>query len=80
MKISEAIKTRILSYCKQRQLTINGLAYRCGMPRSTINNLMSGRNVSTSVVNIQKICDGLDITIADFFDDDMFRHIEQEIK
>ena len=80
MRINQAVIARIQFYCKERKLSINGLAYLCGMPRSTINNLVSGRNAGTSVLNIQKICDGLGITISDFFDDDMFRHIEQEIR
>ena len=41
---------------------------------------MSGRNNSTTISTIQKICDGLEITVTDFFDSSLFLKIEQEIK
>ena len=80
MNIGEAVKIRILELCKQRGLTINRLGTICGVTQSTINNITSGRNNSTTVSTIKKLCDGLEITIIDFFNDDIFKELEQEIK
>ena len=49
------------------------------MTQSTVNNIVSGRNNSATVSTIQKICDGLDMELPEFFDSDLFRNLEQEI-
>ena len=51
-----------------------------GVTQSTVNNIVSGRNQSTTVATIKKLCDGLDITIQDFFNSELFSELEQEIK
>ena len=61
-------------------ISINALCNRSGVTQSTVNNIVSGRNNSTTVATIKKLCDGLGITIADFFNSDLFLHLEQEIK
>lgn len=80
MVLKEAIIQRILNLCEERSLTVNKLSTVCGMTQSTLNNIINGRNKSTTTSTIKKICDGLDITIADFFDDPLFQNLEQEIK
>ena len=80
MRIGEAAKLRILELCKQRHITVNKLSTICGITQSTLNNLISGRNATTTVSTIQKICDGLEITILDFFSSPLFENLEQEIK
>ena len=57
----------------------NGLSARCGITQSTLNNIVSGRNNSATVSTIQKLCDGLEMELPDFFDSDLFRNVEQEI-
>ncbi len=79
MRVKEATQLRITQLCQERGLTLNGLARVCGMTQSTLNNIISGRNNSTNVSTIQKICDGLEIDMATFFDSDLFRNNEQEI-
>ncbi|WP_338125810.1 helix-turn-helix transcriptional regulator [Pseudoflavonifractor phocaeensis] len=61
-------------------VSINRLSLMCGITQSTLNNIINGHNHSTTVSTTQEICDGLDITIQDFFDDDLFKEIEQELK
>lgn len=80
MTIGEAVRLRILDLCKQRGITVNKLANHCGITQSTLNNIVSERNKGTTVSTIKKICDGLEITIEDFFHSDLFRDLEQEIK
>ena len=80
MGIGSAVKERILQLCEERGLTVNLLWTISGVTQSTINNIVSGRNKSTTVSTIKKICDGLEITIIEFFDDPLFENLEQEIK
>lgn len=75
-----AVKERIIELCNERNITVNKLSTISGVTQSTLSNIMSGRNNSTTVSTIQKLCDGLNITIEDFFASEKFRNIEQEIK
>jgi transcriptional regulator with XRE-family HTH domain len=52
----------------------------CGMTQSTLSNITSGRSKNPTVSTIKKICDGLDITLVEFFDTDVFKNLDQEIK
>ena len=80
MNIGEAIRNRIIELCNENNITVNKLATISGVTQSTLNNIISGRNNSTTVSTIKKICDGLDITIVDFFNTEDFLNLEQEIK
>ena len=80
MRVNEAVKMRILELCQEQHITLNKLATICGITQSTLNNIVSGRNATTTVSTIQKICDGLEITILDFFKSPFFDNLEQEIK
>lgn len=79
MGIGEAVRRRILALCDERGLSVNKLSILCGVTQSTLNNIVSGRNKSTTVSTVKKICDGLDITITEFFEDELFADLEQEI-
>lgn len=80
MNIGEAVKLRILDLCREKGITVNKLSTLSGVTQSTINNIVSGRNNSTTISTIKKICDGLEITVLDFFDCKLFENLEQEIK
>ena len=80
MDIGTAVRKRILQLCSQRELSVNQLSIMSGITQSTLNNIVSGRNKSTTISTIKKVCDGLDITIQEFFDSELFRNLEQEIK
>ena len=80
MTLKEATIQRIFNLCDERGLNINKLSIVCGMTQSTVNNIVNGRNKSTTTSTIKKICDGLGITIMDFFNDPLFQDLEQEIK
>ena len=79
MAIGEAVKERI-QLCAERDLTINMLSTISGGTKSTVNNVVVRRNNSTTVSTLQKLCDGLGITIIDFFNDDLFKDIEPDVK
>ena len=80
MNSRTAVRARILDLCAQRQITVNRLATISGVTQSTINNIVSGRNTSVTVSTIKKLCDGLDISLREFFDVPAFDDLEQEIK
>ena len=80
MTIGEASRKRILDLCNERNITVNKLAIISGVTQSTLNNIVSGRNNSVTVSTLKKLCDGLEITIIDFFNDSVFLNLEQEIK
>ena len=80
MTIGEAVRYRILQLCEERNLSVNKLSSISGVTQSTVNNIISGRNHSTTVSTLQKLCDGLGITIQDFFRSDLFVGLEQEIE
>ena len=79
MRVSEAVRLRILELCQERDLSVNRLSGMCGLTQSTLNNIVSGRNKSATVSTVKKICDGLDITIVQFFDCPLFQNLEQKI-
>lgn len=66
MNIGEAMKERILELCRERNISVNKLSILSGITQSTINNIVSGRNHSTTISTIKKLCAGLDISIEDF--------------
>ena len=80
MRVNEAVKLRILDLCQQNNITLNKLSTICGITQSTLNNIINRPNATTTVTTIQKICDGLEITISDFFHSNVFNGLEQEIK
>lgn len=80
MNIGMAVKERILELCSERDITVNKLATISAVTQSTINNIISGRNNSTTVSTVKKLCDGLEISISEFFSSPIFDNLEQEIK
>ena len=80
MNIGCAVKLRIIELCNENNITINKLSTLCGITQSTLNNIVSGRNNSTTVSTVKKICDGLNINIYEFFRSPIFENLEQEIK
>ena len=80
MTIGDAVRIRILELCKERDLSVNRLSIISGVTQSTVNNIISGRNNSATVATIKKLCDGLGLSIIDFFDCELFRDLEQEIR
>ena len=80
MTVGEAVRQRIIELCQEHEISVNKLSSMSGITQSTVNNIISGRNNSTNVSTIKKLCDGLGITIIDFLHCDLFTDLEQEIK
>lgn len=79
MQIGEAVRMRILELCEARGMTVNKLATVSGVTQSTLNNIVSGRNNSTTIATLKKLCDGLEISIIEFFSSELFHELEQEL-
>ena len=80
MKTQEAISKRIEDLCNKNNITINKLANLAAIPPSTVKNIIYGVSKNPGIVTIKMLCDGLDITLTEFFDDDIFKNLEQEIE
>lgn len=80
MNAKRAVSERITALCREHNLAVNALANQAGVPPSTIYSMLNEKSQNPGIVLLQKICDGLGITLREFFDDDIFDNIEQEIK
>ena len=75
-----AIKVRIKRLCFENGITLNKLANLCGISPSSIKNIMYGKSCNPKILTIKMICDGLNITLAEFFNTKKFNDLEQELK
>lgn len=80
MRTKEAVAQRILELCRERNIAVNALANISGVSPSTIYSMLNQKSRNPGVVSIKKICDGLEITVRQFFDSPLFDETEQEIK
>lgn len=80
MNVKDAVANRFLSLCNERNIRINELANISGVTPSTAYSMMDERRRDISIVTIKKFCDGLEITLGEFFSTSEFDNLEQEIK
>ena len=74
------VKNRILHLCEEKRITINKLATESGVAPSTIKNILYGKSHNPGIVTLKMLCDGLGITLTEFFNTEQFENLEQEIK
>ncbi len=80
METISAVRNRILFLCGERGITINKLATLSALPPSSIKNILYGKSANPKLMTIKMICDGLGITLGEFFSTPEFDALEQEIK
>ena len=80
MNTKKAVAIRILQLCNEKQLTINALANIAGLPPSTIYSMLNEKSQNPGTVSIKKLCDGLEISLREFFNCELFDDLEQEIQ
>ena len=80
MNTKQAVAYRILELCREKGVAINALANSAGVAPSTVYSMLNEKSQNPGVVSIKKLCDGLDITLREFFDCPLFDDIEQEIQ
>lgn len=67
MGIYDLVVQRIYELCRERDITLNALSYLAGISQSTVKSILNGESRNPGIVTLKKICDGLDISIVDFF-------------
>lgn len=80
MGVKNAVVERFKNICNDRNIKANELAVISGVTPSSVYSMYDNRRQNISIVLIKKLCDGLEISLADFFDSDEFKNLEQEIK
>ena len=78
MKINKAISEKINKILIERNLTVNKLATISCLTQSTVESIVNGRSKNPKLLTIIKICDGLNITLEEFFDDKLFANIDKD--
>lgn len=79
MTISEAISKRIKNICKEKNISINKLATMSCLTQSTLQSIIDGSSNNPKLLTIFRICYGLNISISEFFDDDLFDNLDLDI-
>ena len=80
MNTKNAVAERIIQLCNQKNIALNALANMAGISPSTLYSVLNEKSQNPGIVTIKKLCDGLEISLREFFDADIFDDIEQEIK
>lgn len=80
MSVKDAVAERFDSLCKERGIRLNELANVSGVTPSTVYSMMDRRRRDISVITVKKLCDGLEMTLGEFFSAPIFDELEQEIK
>lgn len=79
MDTRQAVVNRIVELCKERNITPNALSYRAAVPQSTIKSILNNESLNPGIVTIKKLCDGLEISLPDFFNTEVFSNLEEEL-
>ena len=80
MNTYDAVKIRILKLLGEKNISIHKLATESAVPPSTIKNILYGKSKNPGIVTLKMLCDGLEISLIDFFNTDVFENLEQEIQ
>lgn len=80
MTVKDAVVLRFQQICDQRGIKTNELANISGVTPSTVYSMMDASRRDLSIITIKKLCDGLDMTLGEFFSTPEFDALEQEIK
>lgn len=80
VSVKDAVTSRFIAICKDRNIKPNELATLAGVTPSTVYSMLDGRRRDVSIVTIKKLCDGLGMTLDAFFSAPEFIALEQEIK
>ena len=80
MKLNEAVARRIDEYCTERNITVNKLATLSGVIQSTVNSIFTGRSKNPKLQTIVCLCDGLEISLKEFFDSPLFDDIDDSYR
>ena len=80
MSVKDAVSARFRELCAEKGIRFNELANMSGVTPSTVYSMMDARRRDVSVITVKKLCDGLQISLGEFFSCDLFDNLEQEIE
>ena len=80
MNTVSAARARSLQLCEERNMSINKLATLSALPPSSVKNILYGKSQNPKLLTIKLLCDGLGITLGEFFSTPEFDALEQEIQ
>lgn len=80
MGVKQAIVARFLQICAERNIKLNELAVLSGVTPSTVYSMVDENRKDMSVITLKKLCDGLGVSLGEFFSTDEFEALEQEIE
>lgn len=80
MNVKDAVAKRFMEICKERNIKTNELANISGVTPSTVYSMLDSNRRNISITTIKKLCDGLEISLSEFFSNKIFDELEQEIK
>lgn len=80
MTAKDAVVERFKELCHKRNIKANELATISGVTPSTVYSMLDSDRRDVSITVIKKLCDGLEITLGEFFSAPCFDSLEQEIK
>ena len=80
MSVKDVVAKRMKELCNERKIKLNELANISGVTPSTAYSMMDKSRRDVSIITIKKFCDGLEITLGEFFSTKDFDDLEQEIK
>ena len=78
MKLEEAITKRIYKLCEEKNISINKLSNLAGLPSATIRYIFYGKSKNPGTRTLLDICQALQISLFDFFNDDLFKNKDLE--
>lgn len=78
MKLSEAVKKRIINLANEKNITLHRLSLNSGISYSTLSSFINGKSQSPKLVTLLHICEGLSIELNEFFTDDLFKDVEED--
>lgn len=79
MGIADTVRARLISLCRERDITVNHMCELSAVPQSTVNNFLNCRTHNLGIITLKKLTDGLGLSITEFFDTEAFRALDQEI-
>ena len=80
MDLKSAVRDRILRLCEGRNFSLSKLATESAIPKSSVKNIIYGKSKNPKLRTIKLICDGLEVTLGEFFSSPEFENLDQEIK
>lgn len=78
MRLAKAVSEKINKILIEKDITVNKLASISCLTQSTVDSLVNGKSKNPKILTIVRICDGLGITLAEFFNDELFANIDRE--